>query len=565
MDDVVTGYDSDAGTNMADYTCSNLTATASKSLANSTHSGSSDPYVIAIQSAATWLYGWQPQLAPNILTNPAPQTVTAGQSGTLTVSATGIPAPTYQWQHAGTNLPGAVSSTLTIASTTTNNAGTYSVIVTSSGGSVSSSSATLTVNPLAITVMADAQSKTYGATDPILTYQYSPALLAGDSFSGALSRTAGENVGVYAITQGSLNLNANYTLNYIGANLTVTPASLTITASNQSKVYGQNLIFAGTEFSVNGLTNGDTVSSVTLVSAGATNTAPVNTYSIAPSAAVGADLGNYNINYSNGVLTVGQANAFVGASSSENPSGYKDAVSFLATLPADANGNVVFSSANGAFSTNALSSGSTTSLSLTNLPRGTNVIFFAYAGDVNYLGSTNTLNQIVTNHPPVANNLSYTRNAAVNSFKMLVSDLLTNATDTDGDSLSLAFVSPTTNNALITVASGYVMYYNTNAVPDQFTYTVSDGYGGTNNATVSIAIDSTPLFGQSQVASTSNGTATLSFAGIPGFSYNVSRSVDLLDGWTVIWTTNAPANGTFKFTDTNAPSPTAFYRLQYNP
>ena len=102
-------------------------------------------------------------------------------------------------------------------------------------------------------------------------------------------------------------------------------------------------------------------------------------------------------------------------------------------------------------------------------------------------------------------------------------------------------------------------------LPDQFTYTVIDGNGGTNSATVSIAIDSTPLFGQSELANTSGGTATLNFAGIPGYSYSVARTTNLVSAWTVIWTTNAPAGGVFQFIDNPAPQPDAFYRLQYNP
>jgi pectin methylesterase-like acyl-CoA thioesterase len=147
MADVVTGYASDAGTNMADYSCSNLTATAVKSLTFSTHSGSSDPFVIAIQSAPTWLYGWQPQVAPNILTNHISQTVNYSSNATFTVAATGVPTPTYQWQHAGTNLPTATSATLTVSSATSDNAGNYAVIVTTAAGSVTSATATLTVNP----------------------------------------------------------------------------------------------------------------------------------------------------------------------------------------------------------------------------------------------------------------------------------------------------------------------------------------------------------------------------------------------------------------------------------
>ena len=44
-----------------------------------------------------------------------------------------------------------------------------------------------------------------------------------DAFSGALSRAAGENVGNYALNQGSLALNANYTLSYAGSNFGITP------------------------------------------------------------------------------------------------------------------------------------------------------------------------------------------------------------------------------------------------------------------------------------------------------------------------------------------------------
>jgi len=107
----------------------------------------SDARYLAASSATNWLYGWQPSLAPNILTNPIGQTVNYASPATFSVVATGVPDPTYQWQHAGTNLSGATSSTLTIASATLNDGGAYAVVVTTSAGSVTSSSATLTVNP----------------------------------------------------------------------------------------------------------------------------------------------------------------------------------------------------------------------------------------------------------------------------------------------------------------------------------------------------------------------------------------------------------------------------------
>ena len=46
-------------------------------------------------------------------------------------------------------------------------------------------------------------------------------------------------MGLYAITQGDLALSSNYSLTYVGANLSITPKSVTVTADAQTKVYGQ--------------------------------------------------------------------------------------------------------------------------------------------------------------------------------------------------------------------------------------------------------------------------------------------------------------------------------------
>ena len=46
---------------------------------------------------------------------------------------------------------------------------------------------------------------------------------AGSGVSGSLSRAVGETVASYAINQGTLAANANYTISYTGANLMITP------------------------------------------------------------------------------------------------------------------------------------------------------------------------------------------------------------------------------------------------------------------------------------------------------------------------------------------------------
>ena len=126
--------------------------------------------------------------------------------------------------------------------------------------------------------------------------------------------TANSVVGPYTITatQGTLSA-ANYTFVFVNGSLTVTPAALLITANNASKTYGQTATFAATAFTATGLVNGDTVSGVTLSSAGAAASAGAGSYAIAPSAAVGTGLSNYTITYANGALTVNTASLTVTA------------------------------------------------------------------------------------------------------------------------------------------------------------------------------------------------------------------------------------------------------------
>ncbi len=92
-------------------------------------------------------------VVPPVITTPLTNVITVvGQTVQLGVTTTGTPLA-YQWRLSSTNLPGANSATLTLNNVTTNNAGTYSVTVTNLGGTASSS-ATLTVYPTVVPVMA---------------------------------------------------------------------------------------------------------------------------------------------------------------------------------------------------------------------------------------------------------------------------------------------------------------------------------------------------------------------------------------------------------------------------
>ncbi|MFH1843872.1 MAG: S8 family serine peptidase, partial [bacterium] len=100
--------------------------------------------------------------------------------------------------------------------------------------------ANFTITPKPVTVTpTSGQSKVYGTTpDPALTYTLSETV----AVTGALARTAGEDVGNYAINLGDLaSTSGNYSLILAAGtvNFAITPKPVTVTpTSGQSKVYG---------------------------------------------------------------------------------------------------------------------------------------------------------------------------------------------------------------------------------------------------------------------------------------------------------------------------------------
>ncbi len=85
-----------------------------------------------------------------ITTPPTSQTVTLGDPVTLSVSAIGNPAPTYQWKLNDIDIPGATSSTLESGSITLADAGEYKVVVTNKYDSVTATAKLTVLEPLPI-------------------------------------------------------------------------------------------------------------------------------------------------------------------------------------------------------------------------------------------------------------------------------------------------------------------------------------------------------------------------------------------------------------------------------
>jgi hypothetical protein len=121
--------------------------------------------------------------------------------------------------------------------------GNYTLVSTYLGGinlaSGSSVPQPLAVIPRPIGVIPDSgQAKIFGNADPILTYHLNGTLLGSDQPSGQLTRDSGEAAGTYAIQQGTLVLNANYTIYFTnGVLFTINKKPISVTMANATKVY----------------------------------------------------------------------------------------------------------------------------------------------------------------------------------------------------------------------------------------------------------------------------------------------------------------------------------------
>ena len=179
---------------------------------------------------------------------------------------------------------------------------------------------TLTIDKSTLTVTADAKTKVYGEANPSLTFQYSGWLNGDDSEDLATKPSASTLVSVTSpvdIYSGAITvadgMDENYSFSYVPADLTVTKATLTVTADAKTKVYGE--ANPDLTFQYSGWLNGDDSedlatepSASTLVSV----TSPVDVYSGAITVADGMDE-NYSFSYVPADLTVTKATLTVTA------------------------------------------------------------------------------------------------------------------------------------------------------------------------------------------------------------------------------------------------------------
>ena len=584
----LSGGDNGGGLNLSTSGIYTITSDSTKSVLTVNPATANTTYDVVVSAAG----------APSVTSTAATLTVnalptpTAGNNGPVCVgtplSLTSSGGVGYTWS--GPNGFSSTAQNPTVnASTTLAMAGTYTVIVTNASGCTASTTTAVTVN----------SNPTITETSPL------PAATFGQSYSHTVSATGAAG---YSATDLPLGLTINSGSGLISGMPTVTGTSnVVVTVTNFSgcsdtktlsltvNLGASTITLTGSSFTYNDSAHSPSIGISGSIGARATNYVGTGSTSYA-SASAPVNVGTYDLTVSvlsdahyygatnSQAFTNSQPSTFVGASSTNNPSGYKDSVTFLATLPADATGSVVFSSTNGAFSTNSVSAGVATSLAITNLPRGTNVITVAYLGDGNYFGSTNnTLLQVVTNHPPVASVMTLTYTAGLPAV-IALSDLATNWNDVDGDPVELTAFSPATTNGvtlfpinLTTNVDGsyvitniaYLGYDNSANVNDQFSYSISDGQGGTNIGYVNLVVNLSVTGTNSIVGIGIGNPTTLRAYGIPGYTYITERATNLAPPiWVDIATNTAATNGVINVFDTfwdlgsNQPA-SAFYKLKW--
>ncbi|HEY6944877.1 MAG TPA: immunoglobulin domain-containing protein [Candidatus Acidoferrum sp.] len=352
----------------------------------------------ATSTAATLTVNPAP-VAPTITTQPVNQTVTAGQTATFTVVASGTAPLTYQWQKNGANIGGATSSSYTTPATTTVDSGsTFDVVVSNTAGTVTSTAATLTVSPApvapTITTQPVNQTVTAGqaatfsvaasGTAP-LTYQWQKN---GAPISGAtvatyttpattISDNGAQFIVVVSNSAGSVTSNAA-ALTVLTPQLVATPSSVgfgnVITGANNSQsikltnggtasVTISQATVSGTGFSMSGLTTPLTIAAGTSAMFNAvfgptvagTASGSISLVSNAPNSPLAISLSGTGMTptYLLGAnpTSVGFGNVNVGANSSSN-----------VTLTNNGNSNVTVSSltvTGAGFSASGVSAGTT--------------------------------------------------------------------------------------------------------------------------------------------------------------------------------------------------------------
>ncbi|MDB4635617.1 autotransporter-associated beta strand repeat-containing protein, partial [Flavobacteriaceae bacterium] len=342
----------------------------------------------------------------------------------------------------------ALSGTLTYTGTalTATNSGTYVITpggLTSNNYSITYLSGELSITQKPITIAITDQTKIFGDSDPspFNAHSISVGSVYGQTPTGVLTRTAGEDVDTYTIGRGDLTYGSNYIESFENGNLTITARTITVTAAAETKVYGESdppLTYIATPVVGDPVVAG---SSATVTFTGAiTRDAGDNagTYSITLGTLTNT---NYTIDYVGADFTITKALTAISdtgsAAYTDTPVTFGDSDIFLTSTSSNT-ADYTFTSSNSSVA--SITTTSTNTASIRNLKVGSAIITIAQGTDTNYQAKT----------------VSYT--IIVNPLPVTVTPTATQSKTYGEADLTLTYDTSPTLNSTLTNTTGTVTF-----------------------------------------------------------------------------------------------------------
>lgn len=153
------------------------------------------------------------------------------------------------------------------------------------------------------------------------------------------------------------------------------------------------------------------------------------------------------------------------------------------------------------------------------------------------------------------------------SVGMTVIGKFVSALDADGDAVTITSVSTPASGTATIVGGTNITYVNTSAAAtDSFTYTVSDGLGGTDIRTVTVLISSPEGFNKLS-GPTGTGPYSFSYLGIPNEDYALDESPNLVAPytWYPVVTNTASGTGAIEYDGVTLSYPSGSFRTRHVP
>ena len=191
--------------------------------------------------------------------------------------------------------------------------------------------------------------------------------------------------------------------------------------------------------------------------------------------------------------------------------------------------------------------------------------------DYSFTAETNRVlvASFITNSPPLAFGGQFFQLAG-QPLAINIADLMWNDYDPDGDPISFAGVSGTTDNGLLLATNATQILVPASALADGFSYTVADSYGATATGSATISIITNVVSRAVALDRAPDGSVVVAFTAVPWYAYQAQRSTNVTySGSVQTWPVQAGPDGSVwlwdDFTDLAVPPAQAYYRLGFNP